>query len=41
MDPEILTEAFTCRYCGSPTDVDPSDQTPPADYCHESDHRSS
>lgn len=27
MDPEIQTEAFTCRYCGSPTDVDPSDQT--------------
>lgn len=29
---------FTCRFCGRPSWVDPSDQTPPPDYCHESDH---
>jgi hypothetical protein len=29
---------FTCKYCGAPSDVDPSDQFPPPDYCHEEDH---
>jgi hypothetical protein len=29
---------FTCRFCGQPSWVDPSDQTPPADCCHQSDH---
>jgi hypothetical protein len=24
---------YTCKYCGSPTNVDPSDQERPADYC--------
>lgn len=34
-----LNEApFTCKYCGAPSWVDPSDQSPPPDYCHESDH---
>lgn len=28
----------TCKYCGAPSYVDPSDQCPPPDYCHESDH---
>jgi hypothetical protein len=27
-----------CQFCGSPSWVDPSDQSPPPDYCHESDH---
>lgn len=27
-----------CKYCGAPSYLDPSDQTPPPDYCHESDH---
>jgi len=29
---------FTCKYCGAPSWLDPHDQTPPPDYCHESDH---
>lgn len=27
-----------CKYCGAPSYVDPSDQVPPADACHSSDH---
>lgn len=30
---------FECKYCGAPSWVDPSDQVPPPDYCHEEDHR--
>ena len=29
---------FTCKYCGMPSWIDPSDQSPPPDYCHEIDH---
>jgi len=29
---------FQCRFCGSPSWVDPRDQVPPLDYCNESDH---
>lgn len=29
---------FTCKYCGTPSWIDPSDQYPPSDYCHEIDH---
>lgn len=29
---------FDCLFCGSSTWVDPSDQSPPADYCHDDDH---
>ena len=29
---------FTCKYCGQPSWIDPSDQSPPPDYCHEIDH---
>lgn len=29
---------FTCKYCGMPSWIDPSDQSPPPDYCHEVDH---
>ncbi len=29
---------YKCKFCGAPSWVDPSDQTPPPDYCHESDH---
>lgn len=25
-----------CKYCGAPTNVDPSDQVSPADYCDHS-----
>jgi hypothetical protein len=28
----------TCRYCGQPSWLEPIDQSPPPDYCHESDH---
>lgn len=29
---------FACKYCGSPSWIDPSDQSPPLDYCHAIDH---
>ena len=29
---------FTCKYCGRPSYLEPIDQSPPPDYCHESDH---
>lgn len=29
-----------CGFCGAPSWVDPSDQTPPPDYCHPEDHGS-
>lgn len=29
---------FKCVFCGAPSWIDPSDQLPPPDYCHESDH---
>lgn len=32
---------FTCKYCGQPSWIDPSDQSPPPDYCHEIDHGTS
>jgi len=35
--PEPL--AYTCKFCGAPSEVDTSDQTAPADYCHDEDHR--
>ena len=38
---EMIPEAialFTCKYCGMPSWIDPSDQSPPPDYCHEIDH---
>jgi len=31
---------YRCLFCGAPSWVDPSDQSPPPDYCHESDHGS-
>lgn len=33
-----MVPPFRCKYCGAPSWVDPSDQTPPPAYCHESDH---
>ncbi len=29
---------YTCKFCGAPSWLDPSEQAPPPDYCHESDH---
>jgi rubrerythrin len=29
---------YICQYCGQPSWIDPVDQTPPANYCWESDH---
>lgn len=29
---------YQCRFCGNPSWIAPEDQTPPADYCHESEH---
>lgn len=29
---------YLCKYCGAPSWLDPSEQTPPPDYCHPSDH---
>ena len=39
MNTKPQNKAFTCKHCGSPTAVDPSDQTAPADYCQEADHQ--
>lgn len=33
-----LEAPFTCKYCGMPSWIDPSDQSPPPDYCHEIDY---
>ena len=32
---------FTCKYCGRPSWIDPSDQSLPPAYCHEIDHGTS
>ncbi len=32
---------FTCKCCGMPSWIDPSDQSSPPDYCHEIDHGTS
>jgi hypothetical protein len=29
---------YVCKYCGMPSQYHPSDQEPPADYCHEGSH---
>ena len=34
----IHKKAHRCKFCGEPSAVDPSDQIPPADYCHPEDH---
>lgn len=26
---------YTCKYCGLPSWIDPSEQCPPSDYCHD------
>ncbi len=31
----LLDRPFSCKYCGMPTGVDPSDQVAPPDYCGE------
>jgi hypothetical protein len=31
---------YRCQFCGAPSWVEPSEQTMPPDYCHESDHGS-
>ena len=31
---------YTCKFCGAPSWYEPSEQSPPPDYCHESDHGS-
>lgn len=36
--PPVQAPPFTCKYCGSPSWIEPSDQSLPPDYCHESDH---
>jgi hypothetical protein len=33
-----LEKAFQCKSCGAPSAVDPSDQSPPPDYCQPGDH---
>lgn len=35
---EGASKLFVCKYCGMPSYLEPIDQTPPSDYCHESDH---
>lgn len=31
---------FKCKFCGLPSWIDPADQEPPTDACHEYDHGS-
>lgn len=31
---------YICQFCGCPSWYEPSEQDPPVDYCHESDHGS-
>ena len=38
MPDHVEQPPHTCRFCGAPSWCDPSDQSPPPDYCHESDH---
>ena len=38
--PDEKEAPYTCQYCGQPSWLEPIDQTPPPDYCHESDHGS-
>ncbi len=33
-----ITPPYTCKFCGAPSWYEPSEQIPPPDYCHESDH---
>lgn len=35
---ERAVAPHTCKHCGLPSWIDPSDQSPPPDYCHEIDH---
>ncbi len=37
---KVKETPFICQYCGAKSWLDPADQSPPADYCHESDHGS-
>jgi len=34
----IQSPYHKCKYCGADSWIDPTDQCPPSDYCHESDH---
>lgn len=36
--PKHVTHPYTCKFCGQPSLIEPRDQVPPPDYCHESDH---
>lgn len=38
MDTSNEEPPFTCKYCGLPSWIDPSDQSPSPDYCHKIDH---
>lgn len=37
-EPKPDEPKFTCKYCGHPSWVHPSEQLPPVDYCHPEDH---
>lgn len=30
---------YTCKFCGAPSERDPSEQEMPPDYCHPEDHK--
>jgi hypothetical protein len=36
--PKTVKEHFTCKFCGASSEIDPSDQILPPDYCHTEDH---
>lgn len=35
----IKKEMYACKYCGSPSEKEPDEQSPPPDYCHPVDHQ--
>ena len=34
----VFRPAYICKFCGADSFIDPHEQTPPPNYCHESDH---
>ncbi len=38
MNDDKAKAPYNCKFCGTPSWIDPSDQEQPPDYCHESDH---
>lgn len=37
-DETAWMDSYTCQYCGADSELEPSEQLPPRDYCHQGDH---